>query len=257
MGSVLIAFSGGSDSTFLLKAASDVLKNRAMAVTADSRARPKRDLDRARKLAAALDVKHIIIRSRELEEEQVANNSKQRCYFCKKYLFGRLLELARENGIGFVADGSNMDDLDRYRPGRKALEELGIRSPLMEAGLRKSDIREFSKEMGLETWNAPSQSCFLTRFPYDKKIDLQELEKVQEAETFISDLGFRQVRVRVLGEEARVEVSSEQVPRLTGAKMTRMITDKLKSLGYMQTTMDIEGYRTGSMDKEIAWTEKG
>lgn len=256
MSSVLVAFSGGVDSTLLLKAASDVLGEGVVAITAESPTRPRREIDRAKETASAFGVRHIIIESDELKDDGILNNTVERCYLCKKRIFSRLLEIAGENGIAFVAEGSNMDDLNQFRPGKKALEELEIRSPLREAGLAKNDVRGISEELGLENWNAPSQSCFLTRFPYNTKVDVQELEKVQRAEEFLSELGFREVRVRVPGDSVRIEVSREQTGLLADPGISRLIRYRLRGLGYPLAVFDPEGYRSGSMDEGMIWTKK-
>jgi uncharacterized protein len=252
MGSVLVAFSGGVDSGLLLKAATDALGHKAIAVTAASPARPKKEIDTAKRIAKSLGTKHIIISSNELEEEHVLNNSIERCYYCKKRVFSELLKIANEKKINFVVEGSNADDVNLYRPGERAIEELAIKSPLKEAGLSKDDIRVLAKELGLENWNMPSQSCFLTRFVYDKRIDTEQLEDVQKAEDIISGRGFNDVRVRVYDEYVRVEVSSEQVSELT-KDVKEYIIKKLTDLGYKKVEIDPEGYRTGSMDEGMPW----
>jgi len=249
MGSVLIACSGGTDSTFLLTTAADVLKDKAVAVTVESPVRQKAELARAVKLAKVLGVEHFILPSDDLADENVANNTRDRCYFCKKRIFSRLIGLARERGINYVADGSNADDMKCYRPGKKALEELGVRSPLLEAGLNKDEIRELSKTAGLETWDTPSESCYLTRFPYGTRIDLADVRKVALAEEFLKDVGFREIRVRVYGDSARIEVSPDQVAKLQGEYFSKAV-EHLEALGFMKITVDPEGYRTGSMDME-------
>jgi pyridinium-3,5-biscarboxylic acid mononucleotide sulfurtransferase len=247
MGSVLIACSGGTDSTFLLSEAAGVLKNRVVAVTARSPVRQGAELARAVKSANALGVEHVILQADDLADENVANNAKDRCYFCKKNMFSGLIGLARERRVAHVADGSNADDMKCYRPGRRALAELGVRSPLLEAGLSKPEIREFSKAGGLETWDAPSESCYLTRFPYGTRIDLNVVDKVAEAEDFLSNAGFREVRVRVYGDSVRVEVAPGQVAELQGEVFSK-VKRHLNALGFVKITVDPEGYRTGSMD---------
>lgn len=258
MGSVLAAFSGGADSALLLAAAAEALgKENVLAVTADSPIRFPEEKGRAREIAAGLGVEHLLISSDELQDQQVAFNSSQRCYHCKRRLFSRLLGIAEERGMAFVAEGSNLDDAGLYRPGRKAVKELGIRSPLEEARLTKKDVRDISKKIGLPTWNAPSRSCLLTRFPYGSKIGLEALEKVRRAESFIAGLGFSQVRARVDSDRVRLEVSPDEVPLLRKADIFSKIEGELRRLGYGDIEIAPEGYREDVFDGGKAWTEKG
>ena len=256
MGSALVAYSGGVDSTFLLAAASMVLKDKVIAVTAISPIRSEQDLKNARKLTHRLGIKHVVINSNELEDKNVKNNSAERCYFCKKNIFEKLLKLAGGYGLSRVCEASNASDANEYRPGEKAVQELKVASPLKEAGFTKKEIRSISKEMGLETWNAPSRSCLLTRFPYDSKIEIADLEKVKKAESFLQGLGFQQTRVRVYGDLARIEVPRESTSKLLEEKISDKVINHFKALGYNYVTLDLEGYRTGSMDvnlKKESW----
>jgi pyridinium-3,5-biscarboxylic acid mononucleotide sulfurtransferase len=209
-GSAAVAFSGGVDSTFLIRVAKEVLGDKLIAVTATSSTYPERELKEAIKYAEDFGVKHIIISSEELDIEGFASNPKNRCYFCKKELFTKVKEVALENGVEYVFDGSNLDDNGDYRPGMQAARELLVVSPLKEAGLTKKDIRDLSKEYGLATWNKPAFACLSSRFPYGNKITLPKLKMIDKAEQFLLDMGIRQVRVRHHGEIARIEVSPEE-----------------------------------------------
>ncbi|MCK4264259.1 MAG: ATP-dependent sacrificial sulfur transferase LarE, partial [Candidatus Aminicenantes bacterium] len=206
MGSVLVAFSGGVDSSFLLKTAHEVLGDEVFAVIASSETYPEKEKEEAIKIAQYLNVRYKIIRTRELENPDFVNNSPQRCYFCKRVLFSRLKEIAEDEGIPCVIDGANLEDTGDYRPGSIAAEELGIRSPLKEARFIKSEIRKLSKQLGLPTWNKPSMACLASRFPYYMRIDMKSLKRVSQAEDCLRALGFSQIRVRHHGQIARIEI---------------------------------------------------
>lgn len=251
-GSAAIAFSGGVDSTFLVRAAHEVLGNKMIAVTATSSTYPERELNEAIKYAEDMGVKHVIISSEELEIEGFASNPKNRCYYCKKELFTKILKVAKENGMEYVFDGSNLDDTGDYRPGMQAARELDIISPLKEANLTKEDIRELSKELGLPTWNKPSFACLSSRFPYGHQITEPKLKMVEEAEQFLLDMGLKQVRVRYHDEIARIEVSPEERAFFFNLKTMDQIGEKFKKIGFTYITLDMLGYRTGSMNEVLS-----
>ncbi|WP_315110249.1 ATP-dependent sacrificial sulfur transferase LarE [Clostridium intestinale] len=255
-GSAAVAFSGGVDSTFLIKVAKEVLGDKLIAITATSSTYPERELNEAIKYAKDFGVKHIIISSEELDIEGFANNPKNRCYYCKKELFTKVKEVALENGVEYVFDGSNLDDNGDYRPGMLAAKELLVISPLKEAGLTKKDIRDLSKEYGLETWNKPAFACLSSRFPYGNKITLPKLKMIDKAEQFLLDMGIRQVRVRHHGEIARIEVAPEEREKFFNVEFMDKISSKFKEIGFIYTTLDIAGYRTGSMNEVLKEEEK-
>lgn len=251
MEKVAVAFSGGVDSTFLLKAAHEVLGAGVIAVTARSSTYPEREYLEATEFIKGLGVKHITIISEELEIEGFSKNPSNRCYFCKKELFSKITELAAQNGITHVVDGTNVDDLGDYRPGMTALSELGISSPLREAGLTKEDIRLLSREMGLPAWDKQPFACLASRFPYGHEITREKLGMVDRAEQFLLDLGFRQVRVRHHGDIARIEVSTGERSRFFDEGLMDRVHEKLKETGFKYVALDLKGYRTGSMNETL------
>jgi len=252
IGSCLVAFSGGVDSSFLLKVASEVLgKDKVLAVSAKSETYPKEELEYAKEVAKEFGVEHLTIESQELEIPEFKMNPWNRCYYCKTELFQKLKDVTKERGLNFVIDGTNYDDISDHRPGMKALKELGIRSPLKEAMMTKEDIRNFSKKMGLKTWNKPSFACLASRFPYGKEITKEKLTTVDKAESFLRKLNFKQVRVRHHGEIARIELERDDIGTFVSKGLMDEVVKKLKELGFLYVTLDLEGYRTGSMDEPL------
>ena len=254
MGGVVVGFSGGVDSTFLLKTAQEVLGDKVLAVIASSETYPSREIDEALKLARALGVRYKLIKTHELQDPNFRKNPPQRCYYCKKELFSRLKKIAQEEGFSWVVDGSNYDDLKDFRPGTQARDELGVRSPLQEARLTKEEIRYLSRSAGLPTWDKPSFACLASRFPYFSEIKEEVLVRIAQAEEFLRSQGFRQVRLRHHGVLARIEVPPENIPRLLEPELRQKIVQRLKHLGYQYVTFDLEGYRSGSMNEVLAET---
>lgn len=248
--SVIIAHSGGVDSTFLSKIAFDVLGGNALAVTARSETYPPSEFQEAVELANKIGIEHETIVSEELDVPEFSGNPVNRCYYCKRELFTKLKETAERHGFKHVADGSNFDDIDDYRPGMQAADELSIRSPLKEAKLTKADIRELSRKFGLPTWDKPSFACLSSRFPYGSKITREKLKAIGEAEIFLKNLGVRQLRVRHHGQIARIEVNEEDLGLLLQNR--EQIVFRLKELGYTYVTMDLQGYRSGSMNEVLS-----
>lgn len=256
LGSVAVAFSSGVDSTFLLKAAHDTLGDKAVAVTARSCSFPKRELNESIDFCKKEGIEQVIIDSDELNIKGFRQNPANRCYLCKHELFEKILGIAKENGISFVAEGSNMDDNGDYRPGLIAVKELGIKSPLREAKLYKSEIRELSKEMGLPTWNKQSFACLASRFVYGETISEERLSMVDRAEQLLLDLGFHQLRVRVHGEGraaiARIEILPEEFSKMMEESVRLKVATELKKIGFAYVALDLLGYRTGSMNETLS-----
>jgi len=251
MGRILLAFSGGVDSSFLLKIAHEELGEDALAVTAFSPIHPTKEYESACRIARSFKTKHIVIETHELKNPTFWSNPPDRCYFCKKELFQALQAIARQESTAFVIDASTVDDLSDFRPGRTAAQEEGIRSPLIEAKLTKKEIRTLSQEMGLPTWDKPSMACLASRFPYGEFITLEKINRVARAEDFLRGFGFGQLRVRSHGNLARIEVDAEHIQKLTKPEFREKIINELRRLGFIYLTIDLEGYRTGSHNEVL------
>jgi uncharacterized protein len=251
LGSVAVAFSGGVDSTFLLKTAHDVLGSRTVAVTARSCSFPERELREAKEFCESYGITHVIRDSEELDIEGFAHNPTNRCYLCKNELFEKIWAVARERGMENVAEGSNMDDNGDYRPGLIAVAEQGVKSPLRYAELDKSEIRELSRELGLPTWNKQSFACLASRFPYGETITPERLGMVDKAEQLLLDLGFRQVRVRHHGEVARIETDAAGFGLLMDKSVRENVYKQFREFGFPYVALDLMGYRTGSMNETM------
>lgn len=249
-GSCMVAFSGGVDSTYLLAEAVRALGDRVEAVTVLAPLHPRREGEEASALALNLGARHRLLYSDELKNPEFVKNPPDRCYHCKLGRARTLAELAAMEGLGAVFDGTNADDGDDYRPGHRALKEMNIKSPLMEAGLKKADVRELSRRLGLPTWNRPAYACLATRFPYGDQITLQGLQKVEAAEEALNALGLKIFRVRVHGSVARLEVSPEEIALVAGS-LREKVASALKSAGFSYVALDLLGYRTGSLNETL------
>lgn len=256
LGSAAVAYSGGVDSTFLLAVAKDVLGSRLVAVTSSSETYPQRELEAARRMAEQLGVRHVVIHTEELAIEHFSDNPPNRCYFCKRELFAKVREVARAEGVEHVLDGSNADDSADWRPGQLAAAELGVRSPLRDAGLTKAEIREASRQMGLPTWDKPSYACLSSRFPYGEKITARKVQMVAKVEEALHALGFRQYRVRHHGTVARIELPSDELERALAPAVREQIVAATKAAGFVYVALDMEGYRSGSMNEALQSREE-
>lgn len=248
---VLVAFSGGVDSTLVLKVARDRLGDGVVALTAVSPTLPAEEYDDARRLAADLGVRHLLVPSNEMEVEGFRTNPSNRCYFCKSELYGLCRERAAEIGIGTVLDGVNVDDLGDHRPGLRAAEEGGVRHPLVEAGLVKADVRAAARHLGLDVWDKPAFACLSSRIPYGTEITLPRLRMVGEVESLLRRLGFRTFRVRHHGEVARIEVGADEMPRLLHEAHRGPVVARCLEVGFAYVAMDLQGYRQGSLNETL------
>jgi len=252
MENVVVAYSGGVDSAFLLKVAVDTLgSGNARAVLAISPTYPSREYSLALQTAEAIGARVEIIHTKEADDPRFVNNPVNRCYFCKHELFSKIAEMAAENEIHNLVDGSNMDDLSDHRPGKKALQEKNVRSPLQEAGLYKSEIRELSRQLSLPTYSKEALACLSSRFPYGETISLKKLRMVDEAENYLSDLGFKHIRARHENTSLRIEIKSDQIKWFADDKIRLQVLEKMKSLGYRYVSIDLEGYRQGSLNEVL------
>jgi uncharacterized protein len=257
MRGAVLAYSGGVDSSLLLKAASEALGPRLIAITADSETYPPGELDAAQAFARSVGAQHRVIRTTELSTEEFARNPPDRCYFCKKELFGKLRKIADAEGMPFVLDGSNSDDLKDYRPGAKAATEFSVRSPLREAGFSKSEVRACARMLGLQVWDKPSLACLSSRVPYGTRITPEILQTIHSAEDRLRMLGLRQVRVRHHGDTARIEIDRSDFEHMLSEDTAQRIVAALKELGYTYICLDLEGYRTGSMNETLNTRDEG
>lgn len=248
MRSVVLAFSGGVDSAFLLKAIS-LSGAHALAVTARSETMPEREFLAASRMADLAGVPHRVIETRELEDPRFACNPKDRCFYCKDELFSRLSGIAEQEGYAFVLDGANMDDLSDHRPGRQAALKHGVRSPLIEAGFTKAEIREHSRFLGLETWDKPASPCLSSRFPYGTPITRDSLRRVEKAEEFLRERGLADLRVRSHAETARIELPAERIGAMLDRTMREETVSYFKTLGFKYITLDLEGFRSGRLNE--------
>ena len=251
LGSAAVAYSGGVDSTLLLRICHDELGKKCAAVTARSETYPEREFDSARRYAKSLGVNHIVIYTSELSTPGFAHNPPDRCYHCKRELFSKIRAVADAEGLKHVLDGTNADDLADYRPGLRATQELGVRQPLREAGLTKADVRELSKKLGLPTWDQSAQACLASRFPYGAEITKDALAMVAAAEDFLRSLGVKQCRVRHHGTVARIELAPADIARFMDEKTRGQVVAKFKQIGYKYIALDLQGYRTGSMNETL------
>ena len=247
--SLIVAFSGGVDSAFLLAIAHKLLKKNVVAISATSPIHPTREIKYAKKFTQDLGIKHILLKSREINHSDFMANKKDRCYICKKLLFEDILKIASDMGIKYISHGANIDDLDDFRPGLSAAKEMGVIAPLINAGLSKDDIRLLSKDMNLSIWDKPAMACFATRIPYGTLLTQKALSMIEQAENTIIDLGFKTCRVRIHGKVARIEVNINDIEKILNKTNRKTIIKKFKEIGFSHIALDMEGYVMGSLNR--------
>jgi uncharacterized protein len=256
-GSVIVAFSGGVDSAYLAYAANEELGERALAVTGDSASYPTFQRELAEQLTRMFGIRHKMLLTDEFDDPNYTSNPANRCYFCKSELYDKLGALAAEEGFEVICDGTNADDLGDWRPGRQAAREREVRSPFVECLMTKQEIRELSRRAGLPTWDQPASACLSSRIPYGEVVTIEKLSAVDRAEQLLRRLGFRQVRVRHHGDIARIEIAEQELPRALDPELSRRITVELKAFGFRYVTLDLEGYRTGSLNESLTASQNG
>jgi len=249
MQTVIVAYSGGIDSTLLLKISHDVLGEQAIAITAVSASIPRSELDEARIIVNIIGAKHVLIEGNELEDQRYTQNPPNRCYFCKQDVYTKMVEYSLQHGYRYILDGTNADDLNDHRPGRQAALEKGLRSPLMEAGLTKAEIRILARQLDLPNWNKPSAACLSSRIPYGTPIEVSILRQIEQAEKLLHQMGFSQVRVRYHNQIARIEMETDDFSAALEKRLE--ITSRIKALGFLYITLDLNGFRSGSMNEVL------
>jgi uncharacterized protein len=251
-GSVIVALSGGTDSAYLAYVANLELGERALSVTGDSASYPAFQREMVERLISRFGIRHLVLPTQEFADPNYTSNPTNRCYYCKTELYSKLRRLAEERGFRAIVDGTNADDERDYRPGRQAAREHGVRSPLLECGLTKAEIRELSRRAGLPTWAEPASACLSSRIPYGQVVTIEKLSMVDRAESELKRMGFRQLRVRHHGDVARIEIAQDELPRALQAEMAARMSAALKSLGFRYVALDLEGYRAGSLNEHLA-----